>query len=163
MKETAAPQTFDDVIARLGDMTDLSPTRRRDLVSAIRRMAGILGRTPAQTPARLSELKPALARIHPEQLDPPISKKTWTNLRSNFLMALRISGACQGAGRTVLEAPWAELYEALPESRLTGGLSRFVRFLDAEEIAPDDVDDAVVQHFMEWGRAEHASRSTAAT
>ena len=150
IKETAAPQTLDGVIVRLGDLTELSPTRRRDLVSAVRRMAGILGRTAAQTPARLSELKPALARIHPEQLDPPIANKTWTNLRSNFLMALRVTGASQGAARSPLEAPWAELYEALPESRLTGGLSRFVRFLDAEEIAPDEVDDLVVERFMEW-------------
>ena len=150
MKEPVAPQKLSEVITALDQCRDLSPTRRRDLVSSVRRVAGILGRTPAQTPARLSELKPALARIHPEQLDPRIANKTWTNLRSNFLMALRITGASQGAGWALLEAPWAKLYEALPEKRVKDGLSRFIHFLSAKGIPGDDVDDAVVQHFMEW-------------
>ena len=150
MNKSATPQTLDGVIARLGDLTDLGLTRRRDLVSSVRRMAHILGRTPAETPARLNDLKPALTKIHPEQMDPPISKKTWTNLRSNFLMALRVTGASQGGGRSLLEAPWAELYEALPEKRVKDGLSRFIHFLSAKGIPGDDVDDAVVQHFMEW-------------
>lgn len=152
MRETAGLQTLADVLTRLLEVDGLSPNRRRDLASAVRRVAVVLGRFPEALPARMVELKGHLDRVHPEQLNPPISHKTWSNLRSNFTAALRAAGATEGKLRAALSPQWQALAAAMPEKRQRTGMSRFVRFLSDRGIDPADVRDDTVDAFMTHAR-----------
>ena len=56
--------TLADVVTALQADPNLAPTRRRDLCSAVRRVAGMLARDPARLPASLPEIRRALAGIN---------------------------------------------------------------------------------------------------
>ena len=58
---------FADVVARISADTDLTSTRRRDVVSSIRCLMRLLELDPAATPATLGVLRPHLERFHPAQ------------------------------------------------------------------------------------------------
>ncbi len=51
--------TLSDVVTALQADPSLSPTRRRDLCSAVRRVAGMLERDPDRFPASLPEIRRA--------------------------------------------------------------------------------------------------------
>ncbi len=140
--------TLAEVITALQADPSLAPTRRRDLCSAVRRVAEMLERDPARLPASLPEIRRALADVTPAQAG--VSTKTFQNLRSDLLAALRHVGANRhlGTARPPLNPPWRALYERLPGKRLQNGLSRLIRVCSALGIEPEQVDDGVMDQFM---------------
>jgi integrase len=135
-----------DLVARLTADDTLSRARRRDLASSLRRLAGLLGRDLAALPADLPELRAAIGRVNPAQHG--IARKTWANLRSNALAALRLYGSSAAPSRkTPLSNEWQALQDLLPDKRFRNGLSRFIRFCSANGIAPASVDDAATTDF----------------
>jgi integrase len=150
--------TLADVIATLEADPSLAPTRRRDLCSAVRRVAGMLERDPGRLPASLLEIRRALADVTPVQAG--VSKKTFQNIRSHLLAALHHVGANRhpAAARTPLSPPWRTLDERLSEKRFKSGLSRFFRFCSTMGIAPEQVSDRVVDQFMSYVREHTLAR-----
>ena len=144
--------TLADVMAHLYDDASLSDTRRRDLCSAVRRFCAMVGREPARVPARMSELKKGLAGVSAAQAG--VTGKTVQNLRSNLTAALRVAGANRAPQAARLNPEWNALHRALPGRRLKNGLSRLTHYCSAMAITPGDVDDAVMERFMEAVR-EH--------
>ena len=152
--------TLADVVTALQADLSLAPTRRRDLCSAVRRVAGMLARDPARLPASLPEIRRALAGVTPAQAG--ISTKTFQNIRSDLLAALRHVGANRhpGTTRPPFSPPWRALYGRLPEQRLQNGLSRFFRFCAAMGIEPEQVDDGVMDQFMSFVREHTLARES---
>ena len=150
--------TLADVITALQADPSLAPTRRRDLCSAVRRVAGMLERDPARLPASLPEIRRALACVTPAQAG--ILTKTFQNIRSDLLAALRHVGANRHPGTACppLSPPWPALYERLPEQRLQNGLSRFFRFCSSMGIEPEQIDDGVMDQFMSFVREHTLAR-----
>ncbi|NQU71175.1 MAG: tyrosine-type recombinase/integrase [Rhodospirillales bacterium] len=142
------PTTLADVLERVGADPALSATRRRDLSSAVRRIANLLNRSPNQVPARITELRPALSAIHPAQAG--ISEKTWQNIKANFLAALRHAGVNQSPAALVreLSPDWRALHSSLPDKRMKNGLSRFIRFCSVTRVSPSAIGDDTVTAFM---------------
>ncbi len=140
-------RTLADVLGDLDRDTGLSPTRRRDLRSAIRRFCDLVGRDPAGVSASIGEIRSAINSL--TAVKAGISTKTWQNLRANLLAALH-HDAASAPRRAPLAAAWQDLYGRLPDRRMANGLSRFLRFCSAGGIAPDAVDDAVVRDFVAW-------------
>jgi hypothetical protein len=140
--------TLADVLERLASDVQLEPTRRRDLCSAVRRLARLLDRDPAMLPARMSDLNEAIKRVNPAQCG--VSEKSLQNIRSDALAALRHLGINQSYNtvRGHLSKEWRQLAERLPSKRLSNGLSRFIRYCSAGGIRPGEVDDSVVDGFV---------------
>lgn len=154
---TGLTLTLADVIASLEADPGLAPTRRRDLCSAVRRVAGMLERDPARLPASLPEIRRALAGVTPAQAG--ISTKTFQNIRSDLLASLRHVGANRHPGTARLPGPpWQALYDRLPSQRLQNGLSRFFRFCSALGIEPEQVDDGVMDQFISFVREHTLAR-----
>jgi integrase len=143
------PATFADVLVRLQQLPDLSPTRRRDMMSAVRRIAGLLGRGPETIPANLRSIRSALEQVHPAQQTPPLSPKTWINLRSNLLKALHLTGAPATPRGSRLAHPWEGLFAALPDAASRTGLSQFLRYLSAASAPPETISDATLVGFAD--------------
>jgi integrase len=142
---TPLMRSLADVLSDLERDTSLSPTRRRDLRSAVRRFCDLVDRDPARVPASIAAVQGAVNGLTSGGTG--VSPKTHQNLRANLLAALRHGNAT--ALRSVpLTAQWQSLHELLPNKRMTSGLSRFMRYCSAQGIAPDAVDDAVVVAFM---------------
>jgi integrase len=164
---------FCELIQGLEADTTLTPGRRRDLVSALRRSAKALGRQPEAVPADPIWLQPRIARIVPAALG--LTPKSWSNVVSDLRAALAQSGITKRpVNRKEHLAPdWAILWNVILASNdhaLCAGLSRFVYFLSRQGVIPEDVRDQHALVFRdalalnEISRApENALRSTVST
>lgn len=126
----------------------LSTTRRRDLRSAVKRVADLLGNEPGAIPLDLAVIGARLSTINPMAVG--MTSKRFANVRSDFLAAMKASGlmAARAAPIRRLTAAWAQLFEHLSDRRAQIGLSRLARYASAEGIEPRDIDDRVIDQFI---------------
>jgi hypothetical protein len=97
-------------------------------------------RTPRYLRERLAGFQPAAADV---------TRKRLQNVRSAVAFALDRYGL--GGRRSFLAplSPAAQaLYDRLPDKYFRCALSRFLHFISAQGIAPDQVTDAVAQAFL---------------
>ena len=88
---STAPTTLADVLSHLATDPTLSPTRRRDLRSAVRGMGRILGVSLDAIPASPRVIRQRLKGLEPAQAG--LSPKRFANIKSDVLAALRVVGA----------------------------------------------------------------------
>jgi len=136
---------FAELIDKLPREDELSATRRRDMVSGLRRVAKALGRPPEDVPCDTRWLQPRLARISPAALG--LSPKSWQNALSDARAALVHFGlAARRTNRAEELSPaWRVLWTAILRSNdrtLQPALCRFVHFLDRHGIEPGEVTEA---------------------
>lgn len=146
---SADEPTLADVLAHLEACDHLDAARKRDLRSAIHRFCALTHRDPAMVAASVVELKAGLATIDRDRAG--ISEKTFANLKSYLLAALRESGlrVAPNTAKTKLTPAWLILFELLPGKGPKNALSRFLRFCSAMGIEPAHVDDQVVYDFVD--------------
>src|SRR5262245_59538592 len=135
----------------LSEEAGLPGTRRRDMVSAIKRLCEMAGTTPASVRAEPSVLKDMLSRIRPAAHG--VSAKSYSNLRSLLGAALQLAGVIDPSGRGDARRPpeWAPLFEAVADDqRLSNGLAAFANWCAGQGISPGEVNDTVVQRFLIW-------------
>lgn len=130
---------------------NLPETQERDWVSAINRIC-LMGRVSTShfivTPANAREL---LATIEPAAHG--VSRKTFSNIRSNFTSACMALGVIDGNLRGVaMQHPeWAKLRKLLADDKgLSNGLARFLAFCAFKSITPDRVNDTVLIDYLSW-------------
>ena len=97
-----------DVDRALANNGLLPPTRRRDLRSAISRVAALLCEDPARLPLDLAAIAGRLAGINPVAAG--LTPKTLSNIRSDLLAAVRMSGLqpVLASSKAALSPPWAD-------------------------------------------------------
>ena len=153
--DTGASRPFSmaDLLSLLDTAPGIAPKRRRDLKSAVRRFCDLAERDPHSVPADIATLRAALRRVHAAQAG--VGTKTLANIKANVLAALRLrrKEGAPTSRRRPLSPGWQKLYAGLPP-RLQRGLSRFARFCAAGGVAPDAVDDAVLDAFDRFLRTE---------
>lgn len=143
---------FADLIHQLQDAEDVSPTRRRDLISGLRRVAKALGRDPKDVPADPKWLQPRIAKVMPAALN--LSQKTWTNAVSDAKSAMTQVGLVVRHQNQIedLALHWRILWRSVLDAQdptLQPALCRFVHFLDRHGISPEVVSDEHALAFRE--------------
>jgi integrase len=142
----AKPVTLAGVLAALERETNLTATRRRDLVSAVKRVAILLGDEPAAIPLEMAAISARLAAVNPVAVG--ITSKRLANIRSDFLAAVKASGLIpvkiKSGGKPVLSSAWVDLFARLSGRRAHIGLSRLARYASAHGVAPKDINDDVI-------------------
>ena len=125
-----------------------SATRLRDLRSAVKRVAHLLGNEPAAIPLDMDAIRGGLRAISP--LAVGMTAKRFANIRSDFVAAVKTSGLMPVAGKVkkTLSAAWAQLFERLSGRRTHIGLSRLARFASGEGIEPGDINDETIRRFI---------------
>jgi len=154
MNEDKTIGTLADVLRHI-DQTALTGTRRRDMISAIKRICEMAGTTPECVLARLPALKDVLSRIRPAAHG--VSAKSYSNLRSLLAAALALAGVIDpsGRGRAIRCSSWGPLLKAIAgDQRLSNGLAAFANWCAGESIMPGEVDDRAVQQFLTWLEAK---------
>src|SRR6266851_9241234 len=108
---TGTAVTLQDVLDRLGEIDGLSEARRRDLRSAVRCYAKLLGIPPSVIPLDLATIRKNLDKMVPAQAK--ISAKRWANRRSDLAAALAACGLMPmlKTARVRLEPAWASLLD----------------------------------------------------
>src|SRR5215210_6686743 len=126
--------TLADVLAALERSSALSPTRLRDLRSAVMGVADLLGNLPARIALDLPTIAARLAAISPVAAG--MTPKRFANVRSDFLAAVRASGLMpmRQWHKGSLAPAWRQLFARLSGRRAHLGLSRFARYASARGI-----------------------------
>jgi len=133
---------FADLIKALEEDQDLTATRRRDMISGLRRVAKALGRAPQNVPAHSRWLQPRLAKLSPAAFG--LSVKSWQNAVSDTRSAMVHAGIVERRKNRItdLSPDWQTLWASLLASgdkTLQPALCRFVYFLNTHAIGPDQV------------------------
>ena len=125
-----------DVVEAIESHPMLATTRRRDLRSAIKRVADLLGEDLARIKLDLPSIGAQLAAINP--IGVGLSPKRWSNLRSDFLAAVKQSGLRLSVPRAPqsLSPEWQDLLARAPDKRTKLGLSRLAHFASAAGMEP---------------------------
>ncbi len=138
-----ATPMFTDLIVMLENDQSLKDTRRRDMISGLRRVAKAIGRAPQDVPCHGRWLQPRLAKIAPAALG--LSIKTWQNAVSNARSAMAHVGIVDRRDnrRTDLSPEWQALWASVlasPHSKsLQPPLCRLVHFMNNRGVGPEDV------------------------
>lgn len=144
---TAGAATLASMLSNLDQREGISPTRLRDLRSATRRVAELLGDQPSAIDLDMAAIATNLGRINPVAVG--LTAKRLANIRSDFVAAVRMSGVIAVQSRPKSLSPaWANLFSALPRRRPHIGLSRLGRYATARGIEPSGVTDGVIDDFI---------------
>src|ERR1700730_16341255 len=145
---SAVPVTLKDVVDRLTANPDLSDTRKRDLRSAVVIYGKLKDEPLSAIPLDLAAIRRTLDGIVPAQAK--VSRKRWSNLRSDLAAALDASGL-QPMLKTAdveLDCTWAALLCAVKDKAVKYGLSRLARWATARQISPAEVEDAILERYF---------------
>jgi hypothetical protein len=145
---TETTATLQDVLHAIEGLETLTVTRRRDLRSAVKRVATLLGDDPARVLLDIPTISSQLGAISPVAAG--LSAKSFSNIRSDFMAAVSASGlkAAQPSGKAPMSAEWTDLVAGLSYKRARIGLSRLARYANALDIAPDQINDGVIDEFI---------------
>jgi integrase len=150
MNENKIPMTLADVLSLL-EHSGLTDTRRRDMISAIKRLCEMAGAMPASVAAKPPQVRELLSRIRPAAHG--ITAKSYSNLRSLLAAALQLAGVIDPLGRRVAsrDPKWRELLDVIADDqRLSNGLITFANWCASHDISPSEVSDTTVQRFLVW-------------
>lgn len=132
---------LDSVMTQLSGMEDLSPTRCRDLKSALNSLARMIGRSPAEIPANINWLYIRVRKIIPAQHN--ITKKRLANIKSDALKALELTGCSRK--RSDWLAPvspgWSDLLGKIENKHDLWKLTQLAQFCSALSMEPQQVTD----------------------
>lgn len=133
-----------DALEMLDHLANMSPTRRRDLKSALRTLARLIGSPVEAVPANINWLHIRLRRLLPAQHG--ISKKRFQNIKSDALKALEVTGASRER-KDWLQPPspaWQALLERAPTKHDTWKLTQLAQYCSALRIEPAEIRDSHV-------------------
>ncbi len=141
----ANPTTLATVLAALEQPRGLSTTRLRDVRSAVKRVADLLGEEPGSIPLDLRAIGAKLGTISPVAAG--ITSKRFGNVKSDFLAGVKASGllAVEVQVKKTLSPAWRELFKRLSGRRAHIGLSRVAGFASAQGIEPADINDEIIE------------------
>ena len=147
------PPTLATVLAALETNGELSDTRRRDLRSAVKRVAELLGNVPAAIPLVMEEVQAGLGAVNPIAVG--MTPKRFTNIRSDFVAAVRASGVIPIKLNVKAEfsPEWVNLFSRLAGRTAHLGLSRLARYASDQGIAPEGINDELIDGFIAAVRA----------
>jgi integrase len=141
-----APVTLETVLAAVERKGGLSRARRRDLRSAVHRVADLLGGNPRTIALDLAAIGAQLSGVSPAAAG--VTAKRLANIRSDFLAAVKASGLIPLAGRKALSRQWRELFRRLAGKGAHLGLSRLARCASAKGIEPRGINDETMADFI---------------
>src|SRR3990170_254480 len=109
-------ETLGDVLLFV-EASALPPYQRRDMRSAINRVAEMAGVMPAMAEATAPALRQMLKKV--QAAAHGVSQKTWANLLSGLRAALRLTDVIESRrdGLALKDPGWAPLLEATAEDR----------------------------------------------
>ncbi len=130
-----SPETLAEVLRLIEADLDLSPTRRRDLASALRAIGKIAHQDLAAMPASFAHLRTLTTPHTAPGLG--LSAKRWANIKAELAFALRRVGIAPRRRLAAhLPEPWWSLRAAVRDEAIQRGLARFLAYCADHTIAP---------------------------
>lgn len=151
-----SPQTrmLDSVITQIDGMADLTPTRRRDLKSALSTIARLLGKAPNRVPANINWIYIRLRRVAPAAHN--MSAKRFKNIKSDAIKALALTG-CSRERADWLRPPcpaWQALLDRVTDKHDLWKLTQLAQYCSALSVPPNAMNDDHIRGLLETLIAE---------
>jgi integrase len=145
--QTATLVTLETVLHRLTANTKLATRRKRDLRSAVTCFAKLADQPPGAIALDLAAIRQRLDSIEPAWAK--ISRKRWANIRSELVAAIDASGLTPmlKTAAIPLDERWTRLLVDAPP-RIARAISRFARWASLRRVAPEAVDDSVIERYV---------------
>jgi hypothetical protein len=142
--------SFVDAIAIIAAADKLPKQTQRHWTTSLRRIAKALDKPLEVIPARLSAVRADLARLH--HVPTGLTRKTLQNHRSNVKSALRWLAREKRIPRhgAPLTPAWEDLRAQINDQFVRWRLSSLMRFCSANDIAPTEVDEIVLERFLRY-------------
>jgi hypothetical protein len=142
--------SFLDAIAVIATADELPKQTQRHWATSLRQIAKALDKPLEVIPARLGAIRADLARLHP--VPAGLTLKTLRNHKSNVKSALRWLAREKGIPEhgAPLAPAWEKLRARIKDRFIRWRLSSLMRFCSANRIAPDEVDEAVIDRFKSY-------------
>jgi integrase len=142
--------SLQDAIQMITASQELSDQTKRHWTTSLRQFAKAIDRPLEVIPARYSAVRNDLAKWH--HVPAGLTAKTVMNHRSNTKGALLYLAREKGIPEhgAPLTAGWEELRAKIKDSLIRSRLSSFIRYCSANNIMPEDVDEAVVDKFIDY-------------
>ena len=149
-KAVLIEKSFADAIAMIAAATELPEHTRRHSPTSLRKIAQALDKPLEVIPARYSAVRADLIHLH--HVPAGLTAKTLANHKSNVKSALLYLGREKGVPRygAPLSGAWQRLMGQIADSLTRSRLSSFVRVCSANDIDPSDVDELVVDRFIDY-------------
>ena len=146
---TLIEPSFTEAIAIIDASPELPEQKRRHWTTSMRQFAKALDRPLEVIPARYSAVRPYLAQLHHAPVG--LTAKTLQNHKSNTKSALLWLAREKGISKhgAPLTAEWEEP-RGNSDRIVWSKLSSLARFCSASGIAPAEVDEAVVDRFLDY-------------
>ena len=146
----AGTPSFQDLIDSISAQGSLFPSRQRDMISGLKRVAHALGLPASDIPCDGRWLQPRLSKVSPPLLG--VQPKTWQNALSNARAAMAEHGIVEQRFRRLddLSQPWRLLWGkvlSMDDQTLQTSLVRFVHFLSRIQVDPSAVRE---QHALAY-------------
>ena len=145
-----APLTVAMALAEVARWDDLTPTRRRNLASALRGVCRLAGMDPKGQAAEAG-LSPTFLRervFDRTATHHGLQEGTVRTIRSGLRYVLRRLGAMDPAD-VPLSSAWQAAMASLP-ARRAYGLIAFARFCSGQGVAPAAVEGSTLEAFESW-------------
>ena len=142
------PPSLATVLTALPMPSAPSETRLRDQRSAVKRVAELLGNVPAAILLNMEEIQAGLGAVNPIAVG--MSTKRYANIRSDFVAAVKASGVIpiKLNVKAKLSPEWIDLFSRHTDRKAHLGLSRLARYAGAQGIAPQGINDEVINGFI---------------
>jgi hypothetical protein len=142
--------SFADGIAIITAAEELPEQTKLHWMTSLRQIAKALDKPLEVVPARYSAVRADLAQLH--QVPVGLTKKTLQNHKSNTKSALLWLAREKGVPQhgVPLTPAWEELRSKIRDNLVRSRLSSFMRFCSASNISPVEVDEAVVDRFVDY-------------
>jgi hypothetical protein len=139
-----------DAITIIAGTQELTEQTRRHWATSLRQIAKALDKPLAIIPARYSAVRADLAQLH--HAPAGLTVKTLQNHKSNAKSALLWLAREKGVPEhgAPLTPAWEQLRTKIGDSLVRFRLSAFMRFCSASKILPSEVNEAVVDRFMDY-------------
>jgi integrase len=141
-----------DVAAAIEQCTDLPKLKRRNWISAIRRLAQLRGTVPESIPSTVEAVRDAILKSRvPLHV---MSARSWSNLKSSVKAALTHVGITPARRRSYrdLSPAWQHLRSQLGRFKYMR-VSGLFHYCSDQEIEPEMVDQAVFEDYREHVRS----------
>jgi integrase len=142
--------SFADAIAMIAEAAELPEQKRRHWTTSIRQIARPLDRPLEVIPARYSAVRADLLQLH--HAPGGLTAKTLQNHKSNVKAALLWLAREKGVPEhgIPLTPGWEELKTGIKDRVARSRLSSLMRFCSANHIAPEAVDETVVDRLIDY-------------
>jgi hypothetical protein len=160
---TLIETSFAEAIEIISTSPELPEQTRRHWITSLRQIAKAFDKPSAVIPARFSAVRAELLGLHEVPLG--LTIKTLRNHKSNVKAALLWLERAKGVPKygAPLTRAWEMVRTEVEDSLVRMRLSALMRFCSAKSIDPADVDEAVIDAFIDYrhrtgANANHAFR-----